>query len=256
MRQAEEAHFFGRRRIHRQPVHVVGVTLRAANHLGVAVKPNRALSQPPMRGQPRPAKEQGGPPGIGSQDHDRGQPRNCFHESGRDEVHRDRQRRARHPEIEIARRCQITGELGILEVTNAGRLKTRFGQAVVQPGGRAIAEVRAQRPMYRCEGLQQHEARADPDQRGRDARTGLNRGDQSPHGNREDRGQHAAYQQDGPPGRGEARVGFRQRGKKLPLLTFEETASTHLQGHVEQSRRIVVCGSCTNLKSVTGTVPR
>ncbi len=55
--KAEQAQFLAGGRIHRQPVRIVGVPLRAAHLFGIAVAPDRALAQKPVRGQPR-AREQ------------------------------------------------------------------------------------------------------------------------------------------------------------------------------------------------------
>ena len=57
---------------HRQPIGVVGVALRLANLRCVAIAPDRALAQQPVRGEPGAASSSGRPPGVGRQ-----------HESGR-----------------------------------------------------------------------------------------------------------------------------------------------------------------------------
>ena len=62
--KAEQTQFLAGRRIYRQPVRIVGVTLRAAHFFGIAVAPDRALAQKPMRGQPRAREQDRRPPGV------------------------------------------------------------------------------------------------------------------------------------------------------------------------------------------------
>ena len=63
--EAEQAQLLRRRRIDREPVRVVGVALRAAHLLGVAVAPDRALAQQPVRGEPGAAEHERRPPRVG-----------------------------------------------------------------------------------------------------------------------------------------------------------------------------------------------
>ena len=58
-RQPEEPQLLGRGRLDRQAVGVVGVALGLADFLGVAVAPDAALAQQPVRGQPAPASSSG-----------------------------------------------------------------------------------------------------------------------------------------------------------------------------------------------------
>ena len=54
--QAEQAELLGWRRLNGEPVGVVGITLRAAHLLRVAVAPDAALAQQPVCGQPSAAE--------------------------------------------------------------------------------------------------------------------------------------------------------------------------------------------------------
>jgi len=76
-----------------------------------------------------------------------------------DEIHRDRQRRAGHSEVEVARDGEVAGELRILEVPMPAGARS-LGELVVEPCGSAVAEVGAERLMNRTEHLKQHEDRA------------------------------------------------------------------------------------------------
>ena len=53
--------------IHRQPVGIVGMSLRIANFFGIAVPPHGAFAQQPMGRQPRAGQNNRGPPCISGQ---------------------------------------------------------------------------------------------------------------------------------------------------------------------------------------------
>jgi hypothetical protein len=65
--QPEEPQLLCRRRIDGEPVGVVGVALRGAHLVGVAVAPDRALTQQPVRREPGAAKQERRPPRIRGQ---------------------------------------------------------------------------------------------------------------------------------------------------------------------------------------------
>ena len=109
--ETEQPQLLAGRRIDRQAIGVVGVALRAAHLVGVAIAPDAALAQQPVRGQPRAAEHQRRPPGVGGRARRRdGQPADHLDQAAGDEVHRDRQRRTGHAEIEVARDRQVGGE--------------------------------------------------------------------------------------------------------------------------------------------------
>ena len=137
--QAEQPQLLGRRRVDGQPVGVVGVALGRPDLLGGPVAPDRALAQQPVGGQPGPAQQQRRPPGEPGQDDGRGQPADQLDQAGGDEVHRDRQRRAGHAQVEVAGRGQVAAEGRVLEVAHARRPQAGLGQPVVQPGGGPVA---------------------------------------------------------------------------------------------------------------------
>jgi hypothetical protein len=63
-REAEQAQLLARRRIDREPVRVIGVALRRA-HLGrVAIEPDTALAQQPVRRHPGAGEHERGPPVV------------------------------------------------------------------------------------------------------------------------------------------------------------------------------------------------
>ena len=168
--EAEQPQLLAGGRVHRQPVGVVGVALRAAHLLGVAVAPDRALAQQPVRRQPRAREHDRRPPRVSGEDHGGRDAADHLDHAARDEIHGDRQRRAGHPEVEVARDGEVAGERRILEVPHARRAHAGLGEPVVEPGGRAVAEVGADRLMNRAEHLKQHEDRA-----GKRERTGQRR---------------------------------------------------------------------------------
>ena len=58
------------------------------------------------------------------------------------------------PVIEVARDGQVAGELGVLEMRDARRADTRFGEPIVEPRGSTVAEVRADRGVNRRQHLE------------------------------------------------------------------------------------------------------
>ena len=163
--QAEDPHFLGRRRVHGEPVGVLGVALRLPDLLGVAVLPDRALPQQPVRREPRAGQHRRRPEGE-AEEHDRlGEAGEHVHQAGRDEVHRDRQRRTGHAPVEVPGHLQVSGQLRILQVPDARNCHAGAGQLVVEPGRGPVAEVRAQRGVERAEHLQQDEQDAHDGQR-------------------------------------------------------------------------------------------
>ena len=88
--EAEQPQLLARGRIHRQPVGVVGVALRAAHLLGVAVAPDRALAQQPVRRQPRAREHDRRPPRVPGEDHGGRDAADHLDHAVGDEVHGDR----------------------------------------------------------------------------------------------------------------------------------------------------------------------
>ena len=149
--EAEQPQLLAGRRIDGEPVGVVGVALRAAHLVGVAVAPDRALAQQPVRGQPGAARARAAPttrsrrarrrdarppiistspPAMKSIEIDSGGPG--------------------HAEVEVARDGEVAGELRVLEVPHARRAHAGLGEPVVEPGRGAVAEVGADRLVDRA----------------------------------------------------------------------------------------------------------
>ena len=78
-----------------------------------------------------------------------------------DEVHRDVERRAHHAEVEVAGHRQVGGQLGALEVGDAGRRHTDGDEPVVEMRRHARAEVRRHDLMQRLRDQQQRERHTD-----------------------------------------------------------------------------------------------
>ena len=216
--EAEQPQLLAGGRVHRQPVGVVGVPLRAAHFLGVAVAPDRALAQKPVRRQPRAREHDRRPPRISGEDHGGRDTADHLDHAARDEIHGDRQRRAGHAEVEVARDGEVAGERRILEVPHARRAHAGLGEPVVEPCGSAVAEVGADRLMNRAEHLKQHEDRAGKRERTGERIAALHGADEHAHRDRERRRQNPSQQEGRPPSGGEARVRLRQDAEELPFL--------------------------------------
>ena len=112
-------------------------------------------------------------------------------ETAGDEVHRIRQRRTGHAEIEIARDGEIRRQRRVLQVRDPLRPDARFGETVVQIRRDAIAKVVADRGLDGRQHLQQHEDHAGHRQRRDQAVAALHGGDEEARRNREQRRQEA-----------------------------------------------------------------
>ena len=145
----------------------IGVPLRLPHLFGIAIAPNTALAQQPVRRQPGARQYERRPPREARQYHRRGQPADHLHRSRGDEVHRDPDRRPRYSLIEFPRHRKIAGELRILEVPHARRPDARGRQPVVEPRGGAAPEILSYRLLDWRQHLQQDEARANDNQRHR-----------------------------------------------------------------------------------------
>ena len=95
-----------------------------------------------------------------------------------------------------------------------------FGEAVVEPGRGAVAQVQADGLVDGIDDLQKHEERADGRQRQGEGVVALDRADQDAHRDGEQRGQRAAEQQDGVPGARQQRVGARQHSGELDVVAL------------------------------------
>ncbi len=225
--EPEQAQLLGGGRIDRQTIRVVRVALRLANFGGVAVAPDGAFAEEPMRGEPGSDQQQRRPPGEGCQHQRRGQSAGHLHHPGRDEIHRDRKRRAGDAEVEVARHGEIGGEARVFEVPHARRAGAGGGQLIVEPGGRAASEVRADCVMEGRQHLQQHEHHAGHAQRLRQRIAALHRADQNAHGDGEYSREQPPQHQRGPPGERERAVCLRENAEKCPFFRRFETAKTH-----------------------------
>ena len=158
IRQPEQPDLLRRGRVDREAVRVVGVPLRARaprRCCGRARPSSRAAASasPPTHRRARAA-----PTTRYAREEDRlRDPAGHVDEADRDEVHRDRERRPRDAEVEVARHREIVGERGPLEVRHARRPDAGAHEPIVQPRRGAAPEVRAHRLVDRREHLQQHE---------------------------------------------------------------------------------------------------
>ncbi len=119
-------------------------------HLGrAAVAPDGALPQQPVGRRPGEHEHDRLPPAVPGEHDGRGDAGDQADEAVGDEVHGVRQRRAGDAEVEVAGHRQVVGEVGPLEVGDAGRAERRRHQAVVERRGRAVAEVE---PIASCSG--------------------------------------------------------------------------------------------------------
>ena len=129
-----------------------------------------------------------------------------------------RQRRPGHAAIEVARDCQIGGEVRVLQVGEAGRAYRHLGQAVVEVSRGAIAQVVAHRGLDRGQHLEKHEGHAEDAERARQGLAALHRVDEAAHRHGKQRRQQSVQPHHGPPRQGQAAIRLRQRREEEPLL--------------------------------------
>ena len=173
-----------------------------------------------MRGQPCANEHDGRPPSVSEKDHGGGDTANHLHHAAGDEVHGDRQRRAGHAEIEVARDGEVAGECRILEMSHARRAHTGLGEPVVEPCGHAVSEVGAYGLMNRAKHLKQHEDHTGKCQGNGERMAALHGGDEHAHRYRECRRKNPSQQESRPPSGGQNRVRLRQDREELPLLAI------------------------------------
>ena len=135
-----------------------------------------------------------------------------------DEVHRDVERRAHHAEIEVAGHREIGGQFGSFEVGDAGRCDADREEAVVEVGGHPSAEVRRHQLMQGLGDQQQRERGAHHHQRAHQRHVAGDGTDQPSEGDRRDRRQGAAQNDQRPPSDRVGGSGAAQSAEELPLL--------------------------------------
>jgi hypothetical protein len=109
------------------------MALRVLHLLGVAVAPDRALPQQPVRRRPGADHEERRPPSVREQDARLREAGHQLDQATGDEAHRDGHGGTGDAEVEVAGDGEVVGEVGRLEVAHAVRLDRRLQQPVVQP---------------------------------------------------------------------------------------------------------------------------
>ena len=216
--QAEKTHLLGGRRIDRQAVDVVRLSLSLANLVGVAVPPDTALAQQPVRGQPGGREEQRRPPGVGRQDGCESEASEQLNQSGGDEIHARGERRSRDSQVKVARHAEVRGHLGVLEVPHPRQAHAGQRQAVVEPRGGSVSQVGADRSVNGRQDLQRHEHGSHDSQRASEWPAILDRPYQHSYRDGEDGRQNSAQDEHGPPGRSQPRIRSLQSAEELQLL--------------------------------------
>jgi hypothetical protein len=176
-----------------------------------------------MGRQPRGRQDDRRPPGVCEQDQRAGESANRLDHVGGDEVHRDRQRRAGHAEVEVARDDQVARQRRIFQVSHAGRAHARIGETIVQPRRGPIAEVGADCLMERRHDLKQDEHHAHQAQRHGETVASLDRADEHAHGDAEHGRQASTQQKQHPPGDRHRACRFGQHPEEGPFLPLAET---------------------------------
>ena len=193
--EAEQAQFLARRRIDGQPVGVIGVPLSRAYFRILAVAPNAALAQQPMRGQPGAGQQQRSPPRVTQEDDCGGDAADHLDHAVGNKIHRDGERRSGHAQVEIAGHGKVRGQGRIFQVPDARWAHAGFGQPVVKPGCGAVAQVGAERLVDGAEHLDQDKDPAGKGQRAGERVAALHGADQHAHGDGKRCRQNAAQQQ-------------------------------------------------------------
>jgi len=175
-----------------------------------------------VRRQPRGAEHQRCPPRVREKHRGRRKAAEHLDQPAGDEIDGDRQRRAGHPEVEVARYREVAGELWILEVTHAWWPHAGLGKPIIKPCGGSVAQVSADCLVDRGEHLKEDEDDSHEGERAREALAALHRADEQTHRDREDRGQHAAKDENRPPNPGERAICLRQDAEKLPFVALAQ----------------------------------
>ena len=108
-------------------------------------------------------------------------------------------------------------------MTHAGRANAGFGEPVVEPSCRAVAQIGAQRLMNRAEYLKEDENCTDKGERTTEGIAVLYCTDQNTHGNGESRRQRASKQQGKKPREGKARGSLGQDAEEFPFFAFGQS---------------------------------
>src|SRR5215831_15796038 len=203
--ESKQPQFLARGRIHGKPISVVGITLRTAHLFGVAVAPDSAFTQKPMRGRPGAREQDWRPPRISGKDHGTGDAADHLHHAAGDKIHGNSQRWARHSEVEVARHGQVARQFWIFEMADPGRAHTRLREPVVKPSSRTITQIGAYRLMNRAEYLKKDKNCANKGERTRERIAALHGADKNTHCNGKCRRQCTSEQKSKPPREGKAR---------------------------------------------------
>src|SRR5204863_8264661 len=110
------AQFLGRGWIDSEAVGIVSVALRLTHLFRVAIPPDGAFPQQPVRCEPGASEHQRRPPGVRSEDDRRCNATYHLNQTRGDEAHGEAQGRAADAEIEVSSHAEISGESGILEM--------------------------------------------------------------------------------------------------------------------------------------------
>ena len=208
------------------------MTLRVAHLSRVSIAPDGAFAKQVMRSEPRSGEHDGRPPRIPCEHDGRGESAYHFDHAVGDKVHRNRHGRAGDAEIEIARHAEIAGELRIFEMAHTGRAQARGSEAIVEPCRSSVAEIRAGCLMHRRKNLQQHENRAGERERKGEAGSVFHGRHQRAHGDREQRGQRSAKDQQRPPEDRKRTIGARKNAGEFPQFVRAPAADdTFHAGH-------------------------
>src|SRR5438874_3575539 len=103
-------------------------------------------------------------------------------------------------------------------MAHARRAHARSREPVVQPRGRAIAEIGADGLMHRAEDLEQDEYGARKRERTREAAAPLNGADEDAHRDAKDRREDASQHERDPPDPRQRTIGPRQDAEERPFL--------------------------------------
>src|SRR6516162_1944772 len=203
--ESKQPQFLARGWIHGKPISVVGITLRATHLFGVAVAPDSAFTQKPMRGRPRAREQDRHPPRISGKDHGTANAADHLHHAAGDKIHGNSQRRARHSEVEVTRHGQVARQFWIFQMADPRRAHARFREPVVKPSSRAVAQIGAYCLMNRAEYLKEDKNCANKRQRTRERIAALHGAYKNTHCNGKCRRQSTSEQKSSPPREGKDR---------------------------------------------------
>ena len=219
--QPEQPHFLRGRRVHRQPVGVLGPPL-CIEHLSGVTVPEAALPQQPVRRCPGAADQHGCPPRVPGEQGGLSQSGHRLDQASGDEPHRQVHRRARDAQVEVAGAGEPVRQVFRLQMPHPLRSCRGEDEPVVQPAREPVAEIGTHLHVQGRQQLHGDEHRAYGGQRTQERGVAVDGGHQRRHSDRDERGKDAPRHDERPPRPAETQGRTREYGEELPLVSVPQ----------------------------------